>query len=72
MTEKPVRDLAKELLAFVTPQGLYQYCVMPFGMKNAPAAFQRMVNQIVDGLHGCDSYIDDLIIYANLWEEHLT
>ena len=39
-------------------------------MKNAPATFTRMVNRIVDGLQGCDAYIDDLIIYADLWEEH--
>ena len=40
-------------------------------MKNAPATFQRMVNRIVDGLQGCDAYNDDLIIYADSWEEHL-
>ena len=63
---------AKELSAFVTPQGVYQYCAMPFSMKNVPAIFQRMVNKIVDGLDGCDAYTDDIIIYADSWEEHLT
>ena len=69
--QMPLTDRANELSAFVTPQGLYQYCVMPFGMKNAPAIFQRMVNRIVDGLQGCEAYIDDLSIYADLWDEHL-
>ena len=40
----PLTERAKKLSAFVTSRGLYQYCVMPFGMKNAPATFQRMIN----------------------------
>ena len=67
----PLTDRAKELLAFVTPQGFYQYYVMPFGMKNAPTIFQRMVNKIVDGLNGCKAYIDDLVIHVDSWEEYL-
>ena len=67
----PLTDRDKELSTSVTPLGLYQYRVMPFGMKNAPATFQRMVNRIVDGLQGCNAYIHDLIIYADSWQEHL-
>ena len=65
----PLTNRAKELSAFVTPQGLYQYCVMPFSMKNAMATFQRMVTRIVGG---CEAYIDDLIIYADSWEEYIS
>ena len=36
----PLTDRAKEISVFVTPDGLYQYKVMPFGMKNSPATFQ--------------------------------
>ena len=36
----PLTDKAKEVSAFATPNGLYQYKVMPFGMKNSPATFQ--------------------------------
>ena len=43
----PLTQRAREISAFVTPSGLYQYKVMPFGMKNAPATFQRMVNKLV-------------------------
>ena len=67
----PLTDRGKEVSAFCTPFGLYQYKVMPFGMKNAPATFQRMVNQIVADTEGCEAYVDDLIIYSDTWEQHM-
>ena len=36
----PLTERAKEVSAFVTPKGLYQYKVMPLGMQNSPATFQ--------------------------------
>ena len=68
----PLTSRAKEISAFVTPDGLFQYKVMPFGMKNAPATFQRMVNKVIAGLEGCQGYIDDVIIYGDTWEQHFT
>ena len=67
----PLTEQAKEVSAFVTPDGLYQYTVMPFGMKNAPATYQRMINKVTSGLKGCGAYIDDLVIYSDNWEQHL-
>jgi hypothetical protein len=60
----PLTDRAKEICAFVTPDGLYQHKTMPFRMKIAPAIFQHtcMINQIIYGLIGCDAYIDDVVI----------
>ena len=55
----------------VTPDGLYQYKVMPFGMKNSPASFQRLINKVVTDLEDCEAYIDDVITYSDTWEEHL-
>ena len=66
----PLTDKAKEVSAFATPNGLYQYKVMPFGMKNSPATFQRLVN-VICRLDGCDAYIDDVIIYSDSWSDHL-
>ena len=43
----PLTQRAKEISAFVTPSGLYQYNVTPFGMKNVPATFQRMINNLM-------------------------
>lgn len=44
---------------------------MPLGLRNAPATFQRLLNQIVAGLEGCSVYLDDLIIYTDTWHAHL-
>ena len=43
----PLTDRAKGISAFVTPDGLYQYKVMPFGMKNSPVSFQHPINQVI-------------------------
>ena len=43
---------------------------MPFGMTNAPATFQRMMSTILKGVKGCLVFLDDIIIFAGMWEEH--
>ena len=40
-------------------------------MKNSPATFQRLVNNVICGLDGCDAYIDDVIVYSDSWSDHL-
>jgi len=51
--------------------GLYQYLLMLFGMKNASAPFQKMINGVVVGQKGCDACIDDLVIYSKTWDQHI-
>ena len=46
----PLTKRAKEISAFFTPDGLYHYKTMPFGMKNSPATFQRLINTIIAGI----------------------
>ena len=67
----PLTQRAREISAFVTPSGLYQHKVMPFGIKNAPATFQRMVNKLVRDIDGCEGYIDDVVIYSDNWSDHI-
>lgn len=67
----PLTKRAREIAAFVTPSGLYCYNVMPFGLRNAPATFQRLMNLVVSGLEGCAVYLDDVVVYSDCWEEHI-
>ena len=67
----PLTDRAKEISAFVTPDGLFQYKVAAFRIKNSPATFQRLINNVIVGLDGCDAYIDDIIIYSDAQKDHL-
>lgn len=67
----PLTERAALISAFVTPDYFLQYTVMPFGMCNAPATFQRLVNSVLSGLPNCNAYLDDLIVYSTTWEAHL-
>ena len=67
----PLNQRAREISAFVTSSGLYQYKVMPFGMKNAPPTFRRMVNKLVRDIDGCEGYIDDVVIFSDNWSDHI-
>ena len=67
----PLSKRAQDIAAFVTPTGLYSYTVMPFGLRNSPATFQRLMNRVVSGLEGCSVYLDDLVIYSDTWYSHL-
>ncbi|KAF7646241.1 hypothetical protein LDENG_00191140 [Lucifuga dentata] len=44
---------------------------MPFGLRNAPATFQCLMNRVVSGLSGCTLYLADIVVFYNTWEEHL-
>ncbi len=59
--------------SFTTMYGNYQFRVMPFGLCNAPATFQREMNRIFFPLIGecMFIYIDDLVIFSNSFEEHI-
>ena len=44
---------------------------MPFGMRNAPASFQRLVNIVLKGMSDCEAFLDDIVIYSQTWPIHM-
>ena len=66
----PLREEDREKTAFSVGVNHYEFTVMPFGLTNAPATFQRMMSTILKGVKGCLVFLDDIIIFADTWEEH--
>ena len=68
-----VDDMDREKTAFVTPDGLYQFKVMPFGLCNAPATFERMMDTLLRGFKWSIwlCYLDDVIVFSPTFDTHL-
>ncbi|GFW08318.1 retrovirus-related Pol polyprotein from transposon 17.6 [Trichonephila clavipes] len=63
----------REKTAFITPEGLYEFKVMPFGLCNAPATFERMMDNLLRHFKWtmCLCYLDDIIVFSETFEDHL-
>ncbi|XP_020420718.1 uncharacterized protein LOC109949474 [Prunus persica] len=59
--------------SFITDRGLYCYKVMPFGLKNAGATYQRLVNQLFAPLIGntMEVYVDDMLVKSRTADQHI-
>ncbi|XP_074834805.1 uncharacterized protein LOC142002527 [Carettochelys insculpta] len=54
-------------------EGLYEFLVLPFGLKGAPATFQHLVNQRLKGMESFAlAYMDDICIISQTWEDHVS
>ena len=60
-------------IAFITSQGLYYYNVMPFGLKNAGATYQRLVNKMFSAQIGrnMEVYVGDMLVKSKEEPTHL-
>lgn len=60
-----------EKTAFVTPDGVYEFLRLPFGLKNSAATFNRMMRKVIGNLKGVGCFVDDVIVHTDTWDEHL-
>ena len=69
----PLEEASKEKTAFATHRGLFEFNVLPMGLANAPAAFSRLMNNVLAGLtwSACLVYLDDTIVIGRTFNEHM-
>ena len=69
----PISDCDIPKTAFCTPWGKYEFTMMPFGLRNGPAVFQRLMDKILHKDQDISRvYIDDIAVFSSTWEEHCT
>lgn len=69
----PMHEESIALIAFSTPEGAtYEFVVMPFGLKNAPSTFQKLMTEALAGYidRFVKVYLDDIVIYSATREDH--
>ena len=62
-----------EKTTFITRKGAFKFKVLPFGLSNAPAVFQRLMNMVMRGLtwEACLVFLDDIVVMSKTFEQHL-
>ena len=68
-----VSENSQPLTAYITPWGLYECKRIPFGVRNAPGAFQRFMENCIGDLRDevCIPYLDDIIGFSKTFDGHL-
>lgn len=62
----------RERCAFVTHKGTFEFLRLPFGLCNAGRTFQRLMDLVLQDLPFAQAYLDDIIIFSDTFEDHLT
>jgi hypothetical protein len=69
----PLEEAAQKLAAILLPFGIFRFICLPFGLKNAPAFFQRYMDKVLE--EGLDNYvfvyIDDIVIFSKSFDDHI-
>lgn len=67
----PLKPEDKMKTAFIAPNGLFQFRVMPFGLVNSQASFSRVMRILLKGIDQVHNYIDDILIHTATWDQHV-
>lgn len=72
-TQLEMSDSSKEYTAFRSHRGLYQFKRLPFGYRNGPSVFQRVMQDVLSPYLWIFAlvYIDDIVIFSKSFEEHI-
>ena len=67
----PLDEESKRYVVVNTQKGLFRYTRLPFGVASAPAIFQRVIDNLLQGIEGVVTYLDDILIAGSSEEQHL-
>ncbi|KAL1279402.1 hypothetical protein QQF64_026075 [Cirrhinus molitorella] len=65
----PLHPDSHDLTAFITHNGLFRFCRLPYGLASAPAAFQKMMSIILKGIPNVQNYLDNVICFGHTRQE---
>ena len=60
------------LCTFATPFGLYHYCQLPMGVSESPNIATKQMHLVLDGIEDIEFYMDNIGVFSNSWDEHLS
>lgn len=66
----PLHEESRDLTAFITHEGLFRFCRVPYGLASAPSAFQKMLATVLEGLPNVANYLDDIILWGKTRAAH--
>jgi len=68
----PLEEESKKYTTINTHQGLYQYIRLPFGISSAPAIFQRIIENFLEGVPHTCIYLDEILLTGKTKSEHFS